>query len=83
MKDTLIAYNLGISLMNCVTPIPQHVFLLDAGEKRYRCLMNVPLCSSVTACRNSSWVFIAIGPYHATGSPIGLEQRQTCELLRC
>jgi len=34
--------------------------------------MNVALCSSVTACRNSSWVFMTIGPYHDTGSSIGL-----------
>lgn len=39
---------------------------------RYRCLINVPLCSSVTACRNSSCVFMTIGPYHDTGSSIGL-----------
>jgi hypothetical protein len=30
--------------------------------------MNVPLCSSVMACRNSSWGFMTIGPYHGTGS---------------
>ncbi len=45
---------------------------LAVAEKRYRCLMNVPLCSSVMACRNCSWVFMTIGPYHATGSSIGL-----------
>ena len=42
--------------------------------KRCRCVMNVPLCSSVMACRNSSWVFMTIGPYHATGSSIGLAE---------
>ncbi len=45
---------------------------LAVAEKRYPCLVNVPLCSSVMACRNSSWVFMTIGPYHATGSSIGL-----------
>jgi hypothetical protein len=30
--------------------------------------MNVPLCSSVVACRNFPWVFMTIGPYNATGS---------------
>jgi len=34
--------------------------------------MNVPLRSSVMVCRNSSSVFMTIGPYHATGSLIGL-----------
>jgi hypothetical protein len=38
--------------------------------------MNVPLCSSVTACRNSSGVFMTIGPYNATGSSIGLPDTQ-------
>ncbi len=36
------------------------------------CLMNVPLRSSLTACCSSACVFITIGPYHATGSSIGL-----------
>src|SRR5580704_16754468 len=36
------------------------------------CLMNVPLLSSATARCSSAWVFITIGPYHATGSSSGL-----------
>jgi hypothetical protein len=35
------------------------------------CLMNVPSFNSSTACRNCAWVFITMGPYHATGSSIG------------
>ena len=35
-------------------------------------LMKVPSCNSETACRSCSCVFITIGPYHATGSSIGL-----------
>src|SRR4026208_236616 len=38
----------------------------------YLPLMNVPLRSSVSACCSSVFVFITIGPYHATGSSIGL-----------
>src|SRR6185436_15580649 len=34
--------------------------------------MNVPLRRSVSACCSSAFVFITIGPYHATGSSIGL-----------
>ena len=37
-------------------------------------LMNVPRCNSSKATRNSSWVFITIGPYQATGSPIGIPE---------
>jgi len=33
---------------------------------------NVPASNSSNARRSSSWVFITIGPYHATGSPSGL-----------
>ena len=35
------------------------------------CLMNVPLCNSLIACRSCSCVFITMGPCHATGSWIG------------
>ena len=38
------------------------------------CLMKVPLLSSATACCSSALVFITIGPYHATGSSIGLPE---------
>jgi hypothetical protein len=31
-----------------------------------------PCCNSAYACRNSSWVFITIGPYQASGSSGGL-----------
>ncbi len=34
--------------------------------------MKVPSSSSLIAWRNCSWVFITIGPYHATGSASGL-----------
>jgi hypothetical protein len=37
----------------------------------YLCLMNVPFSYSWKAMRSSSWVFMTIGPYHATGSPMG------------
>ena len=37
-----------------------------------RCLMKSPVCSSAIAWRSCSCVFITIGPYHATGSSIGL-----------
>ena len=37
-----------------------------------RCLMNAPVFSSAIAWRSCSCVFITIGPYHATGSSIGL-----------
>lgn len=60
------------SLMSCHAHSPNAFTCLGPGEMRYGCLMNVPLCSSVTACRNCSWVFMTIGPYHATGSSIGL-----------
>ena len=35
------------------------------------CFMKVPCWYSSKATRNSSWVFITIGPYQATGSPMG------------
>src|SRR5213592_4784145 len=35
-------------------------------------LMNVPSRSSAYACWSCSCVFMTIGPYHATGSSIGL-----------
>ena len=37
-----------------------------------RCLMKSPVCSSAIAWRSCSCVFITMGPYHATGSSIGL-----------
>jgi hypothetical protein len=37
-----------------------------------RCLMKEPACSSAIAWRSCSWVFITMGPYHATGSSMGL-----------
>src|SRR5713226_806082 len=37
-----------------------------------RCLMKSPDCSSFIAWRSCSCVFITMGPYHATGSSIGL-----------
>src|SRR5438874_6076712 len=36
-----------------------------------RPLKNVPSFNSRNASRNCSWVFITIGPYHATGSSSG------------
>ena len=33
--------------------------------------MNVPLRKSLKACASSAWVFITMGPCHATGSWIG------------
>ena len=36
-----------------------------------RCLMNVPFLYSRKAVRNSSWVFMTMGPCQATGSPRG------------
>lgn len=39
--------------------------------QKFYCLMNVPLLYSSKAMRNSSFVFITIGPYQAIGSPIG------------
>jgi hypothetical protein len=39
-----------------------------------RCLMKAPVCSSAIAWRSCSSVFITIGPYHATGSSIGLPE---------
>ena len=36
--------------------------------------MKLPLRSSATACWISAWVFMTIGPYHATGSRIGLPE---------
>src|SRR5262249_31955984 len=41
-------------------------------NRDYPFLMNVPSRSSLKACCSSSSVFITIGPYHATGSSIGL-----------
>ncbi len=38
---------------------------------RYICLINVPFSYSSKASRSSSCVFMTIGPYQATGSPIG------------
>jgi len=35
-------------------------------------LIKVPFSYSSKAILNSSWVFITIGPYQATGSPMGL-----------
>src|SRR5262249_15359066 len=46
-----------------------HVAYFDA-----ECLMKVPARISAIACRSSSSVFITIGPYHATGSSIGLPE---------
>src|SRR5215469_4433697 len=37
-------------------------------------LRKVPSCNSVNACCNCCWVFITIGPYHATGSSSGLPE---------
>ena len=37
-------------------------------------LMNVPSRNCATACCSSACVFITIGPYQATGSPIGLPE---------
>jgi hypothetical protein len=45
-----------------------------ACDVRQACLMNMPLFSSATACSSSARVFITIGPYHATGSSIGLPE---------
>ncbi len=39
-----------------------------------RCLMKSPFCSSDIAWRSCSCVFITMGPYHATGSSIGLPE---------
>lgn len=36
--------------------------------------MKLPSRSSATACRSSSGVFMTMGPYHATGSSIGLPE---------
>ena len=46
-------------------------FSLDCSPFQ-RCLMNLPVSSSEIAWRNSACVFMTIGPYHATGSSIGL-----------
>jgi hypothetical protein len=40
-----------------------------------RCFRKVPLLYSSKAIRNSSRVFMTIGPYHATGSPMGLPEK--------
>src|SRR6266496_4036982 len=42
--------------------------------KDQRCLMKAPACNSAIAWRSCSCVFITIGPYHATGSSIGLPE---------
>src|SRR5207249_4864258 len=39
--------------------------------------MKAPVCSSAIAWRSCSCVFITIGPYHATGSSIGLPDTST------
>ena len=44
---------------------------LRACSRDVRCLTNVPLLYSSKAVRSSSSVFITMGPYQATGSPIG------------
>src|SRR5205814_8700152 len=45
-----------------------------SSANNYGCLINVPSCNSCSACCSSCWVFITIGPYHATGSSIGLPE---------
>jgi len=47
----------------------------DHCNSFYRCLMKWPLCNSVMAWRSSAWVFMTMGPYHATGSSIGCRKR--------
>src|SRR4030042_5883915 len=39
--------------------------------------IKIPFSYSSKARRSSSWVFITIGPYQATGSPIGLPHTKT------
>jgi hypothetical protein len=54
-----------------VAPRRQGQYLLRMHQ---RCVMKVPFSISAMACRSCSCVFITIGPYHATGSSIGLPE---------
>src|ERR1700716_3373215 len=56
----------------------QSVLLTDednaAARENQDCFRNVPSWSSANACLSCSWVFMTIGPYHATGSPRGFPE---------
>ncbi len=57
-------------------PFPRYVLISFSSSSLYRraCLMKVPFWYSRNASFNSSWVFMTIGPYQATGSPMGLPE---------
>jgi hypothetical protein len=62
----------SLALLEALTPIGSFWTEHFVSLVIQRCLINAPVCSSAIAWRNSSWVFITIGPYQATGSSIGL-----------
>src|SRR3984893_1131121 len=45
-----------------------------AARENQGCFRNVPSWSSANACFSCSWVFMTIGPYHATGSWSGFPE---------
>ena len=78
IDDTIASHYAAIynSLRARGKPIPTNDMWIAATALRHNIgvLMNVSFCSSANACCNSSCVFITIGPYHATGSLIGLPE---------
>ena len=50
------------------------MFRVSYSRFGFLCLMKVPLRYSSKAILNSSCVFITMGPYQATGSPMGLPE---------
>ena len=79
----------GRKATNRIDALPQRFRLfvglwrMEAPRARYKCnsamttqplLMKVPSRSSRATCCSSTWVFITVGPYQATGSRSGFSE---------